>query len=823
MPAKGIGGNAMRCPRLIRNKILNEMKQVIIILAFVFMAWRADAQFSITGTVRDGDGKVLTGANVIIKNTYLGTTTDPEGFFSLSGLKAGEYTIQVTYVGFQPAEERVRLDGHRQLEFILQRSTVMGEEVVVSAVRATQNTPTTFSLVTEEELTRENLGRDLPYLIAHEPSVVTTSDAGTGIGYTGIWIRGSDMTRINVTINGIPVNDPESHYVFWVDLPDLAGSVNSLQIQRGVGSSTNGAGAFGASINIETNAVKRNPYGELSACYGSFNTWKNSMKFGTGLMHDHWYIDGRASFIASDGYVDRAKAGLKSFFLQGGYYGEKTRVKAIVFTGMEKTYQAWYGVDEQTLDSARTFNWAGAVFSDDGILRYYDNQVDQYQQDYYQIHFSRQLNADFSFNLAGHYTYGRGYYEEYMQHQSFADYGLSALYFGADSILTGDTWNYFYRDTVNITDLIRRRWLDNHFYGLTYSVHYKHNKTDFTLGGAVNKYGNARHFGEMIWAEFASQAEIDHVFYDNAADKADRNVFLKVIYTPGDRLSLYGDVQYRNITYHASGEELYAQPVGIDEAFHFFNPKAGITYDIPSIGTLYASYSIANREPIRDDYIDAPEGEKPEHETLHNLETGIRKKAGHYRFAGNIYMMYYSNQLVLTGEINDVGAFIRKNTGKSYRTGVELSGAGSLGTHIVLNGNLSVSRNKTSHKQLNTEGIMESFDRSDISFSPWLITYLQISYIPVKQAEIALSGKYVSKQYLDNTQDPELALDDYLISDLRLGYKAHLPVIRELELILSINNLFNQLYESNGYVYDGNPYFYPQAGINFQAGISCRW
>lgn len=799
------------------------MKQAFYLLAFVFIHQWADAQFSITGSVRDGEGNVLTGANVMLRNTYRGTVTDRDGSFSLSGLKAGAYTVRISYVGFQAAEEKVRLDQDKHMEFILQPSEILGEEVVVSAVRATQQTPTTFSVVTEEEINRDNLGRDMPYLIAREPSVVTTSDAGNGIGYTGIWIRGSDMTRINVTINGIPVNDPESHYVFWVDLPDLAGSVNTMQIQRGVGSSTNGAGAFGASVNIETNALRLDPYGEISTSFGSFKTWKNSIKFGTGLIRDHWYFDGRASLISSDGYIDRAGAGLKSFFLQGGYYGEKTLVKAVAFSGTERTYQAWYGLDRPTMDTARTFNWAGAIFSEDGSLHFYDNQVDQYQQDYYQLHFSRQLSPSLNLSLAGHYTAGKGYYEEYMQQQSFTDYGLDPLYFGADSMLTPGGWTLFYHDTVDVTDLIRRRWLDNDFYGITYSLRYRQNKTDLILGGAVNRYGNARHFGEMIWAGFSGAAGNDHIFYDNTAEKNDRNVYLKAIYSPTDRIGLYADLQYRNIVYGVSGDEIYKQPVVIDETFHFFNPKAGFTYTTPSAGMLYLSYGLANREPIRDDYIDAPEGEKPEHETLHNIEAGVRKKTGTSMFAGNLYLMVYRNQLVLTGEINDVGAFIRENTGRSYRAGLELTGSYSLGPHLLLSGNISLSRNKTDHRQLNSEGMMESYDDTDISFSPWLVSHMQISYIPLKQLEIDLSGKYVSKQYLDNTQNPELVLDGYLISDLRLGYKVSLPLMRELEVILSIHNLFNRLYETNGYVYDGTPYFYPQAGIHFQAGVSCRW
>jgi iron complex outermembrane receptor protein len=799
------------------------MKQVWILLAFVLIPLQADAQFSITGTVRDGEGNALTGANVVMMNTFLGTSTDTQGWFRLTGLKSGEYTITVSYVGYLPEEKKIMLEESRQLEFVLHESALMGEEVVVSAVRATQNTPATFSLVSGEALVRENPGKDLPYLIANEPSVTTTSDAGNGVGYTGIRIRGSDMTRINVTINGIPVNDPESHNVFWVDLPDLAGSINNLQIQRGVGSSTNGAGAFGASINIETDAVSHKSYGEISTVFGSFNTWKNTVKFGTGLLNDHWFIDGRASMISSDGYIDRAAASLKSFYLQTGYFNAKTLIKAVVFSGLENTCQAWYGVDAQTLDTARTFNWAGVLFNENGSLSFYDNQVDHYQQDYYQLHFSHQMSPRFMIHLAGHYTYGRGYYEEYMQDQSFTGYGMQDLYFGRDSSMTGDAVTYFYHDTVNTTDLIRRRWLDNDFYGFTYSLQYNRDKTDITLGGAVNKYDNARHYGEVIWAEFASQTGNHHIYYDNSGWKADRNIYLKVIYRPVHRLSIYVDLQYRNIHYMVSGYEPDSQRLLIDETFHFMNPKAGITYTLPKIGTIYASYSIANREPIRDDYIGAAAGEKPEHETLYNLEAGIRRKSANSSFEGNIFLMNYRNQLVLTGEINEDGAFIRKNAGKSYRAGLELSGAFRVGSRLLFDGNLSLSRNKTNYNRLNAEGLMEFYENSDISFSPWLIGFMQVRFIPVNEMTMGLSGKYVSRQYLDNTQNQELSLNDYFLSDFNLGYKIHLLVIREIELILKVNNLLNHRYESNGYVYYGQPWFYPQAGINFLAGITCRW
>jgi iron complex outermembrane receptor protein len=799
------------------------MKQVMIILAWVSGFGYLHAQFVITGTVKDRDGNPLTGANVIVKNTFLGTVTDHQGKFSINSLKAGKYTLQVSFMGFKPVEKPVSLNNNLTIDIELESSSIMGDEVIISAVRATQKTPATYSIIHAEKLAGINLGKDLPYLIADQPSVVVTSDAGNGVGYTGLRIRGSDLTRINVTINGIPVNDPESHYVFWVDLPDFASSVNSMQIQRGVGSSTNGAGAFGASINIETDATKRNPFAEINSSYGSFNTLKNTIKLGTGLLNNHWYLNGRASIIKSDGYIDRASADLKSVYLQGGFCSEKTMIKALAFSGIEHTYQAWYGIDAETMKTSRTFNWAGVIFNNDGSLSFYENQVDHYQQDYYQIHFSHQLASSLKVNLSGHYTYGRGYYEEYRQDEPFEDYGLNPLYFGQDSMLNGETYNYFFHDTISTTDLIRRRWLDNHFYGFTYSLHYQLTKFDLLFGGAFNTYTNARHFGEIIWAEYSSQAEKNHVYYDNTADKTDFNSFIKIIFTPYKRISLYGDIQYRKIDYRVTGTESGLDTINISEVFHFFNPKAGISFALTDGLTLYASYSVANREPIRNDFIYAQHGEKPNYETLADIEAGIRKKNIKYTLSGNMFLMQYRNQLVLTGEINDVGAYIRKNTGKSYRMGIEISGSYQVLQAISLNGNVAVSKNKTDFKQLNDLGELITYKNSDISFSPWLVSFMQVSILPVRQLSVDLSGKYVSEQYLDNTQNNNLKLDGYFINDARIRYKAQLHLIPDIEIMLQVNNIFNKKYQSNGYVYDGIPYYYPQAGINFHLGITCRW
>ncbi len=679
------------------------MKQVCLLLALVCVSWQTHAQFSLKGTVTDTGNESLSGAHVIIKNTYYQTITDNNGKFNFTGVKPGTYLLQVSYVGYEVYADTITLQENADLSVSLHESAVVSDAVVISAVRATRNTPSTFTMISKEEMNRRNLAQDLPYLLNLEPSVVTTSDAGAGVGYTSLRIRGSDITRVNVTINGIPLNDPESHAVYWVDIPDFASSVNSLQLQRGVGSSTNGAGAFGASMNLETNSIQAKPFGLINLGAGSFNTWKSSFQAGTGLINNHWYFEGRGSAIGSDGYVERASSALNSFFIQGGYYDDKTLIKAMVFGGKEKTYQAWYGVDAATMQTNRRFNWAGAIFEDDGSIRYYDNQTDNYIQNHYQLHLSRRLTQFLSLNLAGHYTHGSGYYEEYRQDEPFSDYGLDNLYFGKDSLWTGSAYQPFYHDTVSTTDLVRRRWLDNHFYGLTWSFQYRKEKTDLIIGGAYNQYDRARHYGEIIWAEFSDQSQYGQEYYNNTAFKNDFNAFVKAAWTPVPELTLYGDMQYRYISYSVNGIESHLNPVTIDETFHFLNPKAGISYNLKA-GTLYASYSIAHREPIRDDYIDALPGEQPKPEVLGDFEMGIRKTGAGLQYAVNYFLMNYTNQLVLTGEINDDGAYIRKNAGKSYRTGIEMSAAVKFGTLAELSGNLSLSINKTDYRQVDDQG-----------------------------------------------------------------------------------------------------------------------
>ncbi|WP_343033777.1 TonB-dependent receptor [Fulvivirga kasyanovii] len=617
------------------------MRVLIIAASWLLMSYISYGQFEVKGTVKDADtGELLPAANV-----YLGekvVPTDGQGRFQFDKVEEGEYVLKVTFIGYDPYEQELNVTGDQNLEVALTPDVYMTDEVIVSATRANDKTPTTFTVVNREEIEENNLGQDLPFVLNWTPSLVTTSDAGAGVGYTGLRIRGSDATRINVTINGVPLNDSESQGVFWVDIPDIASSTENIQIQRGVGTSTNGAGAFGGTINLQTNTKQQKPYGEVINSFGSFDTWRHTLGFGTGLIDDKWTFNGRLSKITSDGYIDRATSDLNSYYLSGGFYGKNTLVKAIIFGGKERTYQSWYGTPEAVLENdaegieavianngvsdaqaenlrtaGRTFNWY-----------MYEDEVDDYQQDHYQLHVSQQLMPDFTANVSLHYTYGRGYYEQFREDDDFEDYSLP-------NVIIGDT-------TITSTDLIRRRWLDNHFYGFTYSLEYQKEKWNAILGGAYNIY-EGDHFGEIIWAEFAAGTSIEERYYDNTGDKNDFNTFLKVNYQITNKLSAFGDLQYRNVRYDIAGIDNDQRLLGISADYDFFNPKFGLVYSLDANSNFYASYSIANREPVRSDFIDSPA--RPEHETLRNLEAGFRKRTTNYQLQANYYLMDYKNQL----------------------------------------------------------------------------------------------------------------------------------------------------------------------------------
>ena len=692
-------------------------------------------------------------------------------------------------------------------------SFLLLEPVEVKATRAGANSPFTKTNISKKEIEKMNLGHDLPFILNQTPSVVVNSDAGNGVGYTGIRIRGSDASRINVTLNGVPFNDAESQGNFFVDLPDFSSSVGSIQVQRGVGTSSNGAGAFGASLNISTNEAILKPYVEFNNSYGSFNTWKNTIKVGSGLVGDHFTTDFRLSRINSDGYIDRASTELKSFYFSTAYFGKTNSLRFNLFSGKEKTYQAWYGVSEGDLKTNRTINYAGMERPGEP----YDDETDNYKQDHYQLFYNQQLTSRINFNTGLFYIKGKGYYEQYKADQAYADYGLPEPVHGADIITN--------------TDLVRQLWLDNDFYGNIFSFHYKGNVSQFTLGGGWNRY-KGKHYGDVVWAE--KGLTLPGRWYDLDADKNDFSIYFKEQTKIGSLVSIFYDLQYRRVKYNIYGFR-YNPELTIKSKYNFFNPKAGLSFQ-KNEWSGYLSYSRGQKEPNRDDF-EAGLDQQPKAERLNDFESGIEKKTNKYSIGITGYYMHYNDQLVLTGRINDVGAYTRTNIPQSYRAGIELVAAGEITSWLKATGNFSVSKNKVVDfieyidDYDNGGQQTKQYSSTDIAFSPNLVGGAVISFFPVKNAELSFIGKYVGKQYLDNTQDENRKLDAFYTQDARLIYTINKGCLKELNIILQANNLFNKMYEPNGYTfsyyYGGSltteNYYFPMAGMNFMIGVNMKF
>ncbi|WP_353723050.1 TonB-dependent receptor [Dyadobacter sp. 676] len=794
------------------------------------------AQKTISGRVTDAeDGKPLPGAT-IKAGEIRGTSTDKDGHFVLKNISENIDALGISYIGYQTS--KIPLGASNQLEIKLSKSTYQADEVIINATRVNDKTGMAYTNVTAAQIDKQNLGQDLPVLLNFSPSLVSTSDAGGGVGYTGMRIRGSDATRINVTVNGIPYNDAESQGVFWVNMPDFASSVSSIQIQRGVGASTNGAGAFGASVNINTNAFREAAYAELNNSYGTFNTFKNTLKVGSGLIKDKFTFDARLSRVSSDGFVDRASSELHSYYLSGGYFGKKSFVRVNVFSGKERTYQSWNGVPEAKLRGDR-----------EGILAYidrnglgekdaqnllnsnnrtynsytYKNEVDNYRQDHYQVVSSHNLSNKLTFNLNAFLVRGLGYYEQYRMADDYANYNLPNVVIG--------------KDTLTSTDFIRRRWLDNYFYGTTFSFDYNSfKKLTASFGGGWNRY-DGDHYGQIIWARNAGNIENEHQYYFSTGKKKDFNLYGKLYYAFTEKLTAFADLQYRRVSHAIHGTDNDLVQLAFDQSYSFFNPKAGLTYQLAEQSSVYASYSIGNREPNRDDFTSSTANLFPKSERLQNVEAGFRTQQGKWAFAANYYLMSYKNQLVLTGQINDVGGSVRVNVPESYRTGIELEGAVVFNNHLKWNANATFSQNKIKNF---TEYIVDydnggyktvDHGKSDISFSPNVIVGSQVAYTLHKNLELALLTKYVGKQYLDNTSTETRKLDAYLTNDIRLSWTIKPSWANEIGFNLLINNVLDEKYESNGYTYGyiaggaltQENFYFPQAGRNFLVGVNFRF
>ncbi len=691
------------------------------------------------------------------------------------------------------------------------KDTLMLENIEITAIRASDKAPFTKTNLGKKEIAQNNLGQDLPFVLNQLPSVVVNSDAGTGIGYTGISIRGSDATRTNVTINGIPYNDAESQQTYFVDLPDFTSSLSSVQVERGVGTSSNGAGAFGATINLSTNEVNKEKYMELNNSAGAYNTWKNTLKFGTGLINKHFTFDARLSRISSNGYIDRATSNLRSLFASAAYITAKTSLRFNIITGKEKTYQAWYGVPEDSLKTNRTYNPAGTEKPGSP----YSNETDNYLQTHYQLFYDHKINDNLSFNTALFLSRGKGYYEEYRANEAYSDYGLPDYINGTDTLTT--------------TNLIRRLWLDNYFYGGIFSVQYQKHKTHLTFGGGWDKY-DGKHYDIVTWAQ--QGFPVNYVYSDVPAHKRDFNLYGKLLQTLGKGFSAFADVEARFVNYEINGFE-DAPTLVINKNYSFITPKAGISFNRNNM-QVYTSYSIGAKEPNRDDF-EAGLNEQPKPEILYDWELGTNNRIGNFSYGITFYYMKYHDQLVSTGKINDVGAYTRTNAPESYRMGIELQASEKFTNWLNASGNISFSKNKIKNfteyvDDWDNGGQIENhYTNTDISFSPNRVAAAAVNFIPVKNGQVSFLSKYVSREYLDNTSHAGRSIDPYFVENLRLDYTiTHLHHVKAVDLIFQVNNLFNKKYVSNGYTY---PYisggdlivendFFPMAPINFLAAVN---
>ena len=810
-----------------------------LIAVFYALSFNFFAQNNLFGTVIDQSGNPIPGTNVTVEGGNYGTYTDRNGSFKINNIPSQLLVLLFEAPGLFVTKKDIKpSDFNSSIQITLYTNTKNLEEVQVLSTRSFEQTTSATTINRTDLIEKNNFGQDIPTLLEASPSVVTTSDAGTGIGYSGIRIRGVDASRINVTINGIPVNDPESHDVYWVNMPDLASSIESMQVQRGVGSSTNGAAAFGASLNIKSQDISSAAFGVLDNTYGSFNTLKTTIKAGTGLINNKFSLETRLSRITSDGFIDRATSDLSSYYLAASYVGKKSVLKAITFSGKEITYQSWYGTPESRvngnvtemnayadrnglsdeeranlLNSGRTYNFYT-----------YENEVDNYQQDNYQLHFTHSFKPNLIMNVAGHYTYGRGYYEQYRKDDDLSDYGYSPVLIGGDSIIS--------------SDLIRRRWLDNDFIGGIYSLQYNVSKLKLLFGGAANTY-IGRHFGEVIWARFAADGEIRDRYYDNEAQKTEFSNYLKASYR-FDQLSFSADLQFRHVNYSFLGiDDVSGQLLDLKQnvQFNFFNPKVGVNYSINSRQFISATFGIANREPVRKDFRESTAENHPKAENMRDLEIGYAYNYKKLAINTNIYWMDYTNQLILTGQINDVGGYTRTNALESYRVGIELAGRYKIIPSLALSGAFTLSQNKI--KQFNeyldeylddepyyTQQLIDH-ENTNLAFSPTIVTNAGLTFKPLKNLSIDWITKYVGRQYLDNTSNDNRSINPFSFSNLTLSYKIENKFFEEITFSLLVNNIFNALYSNNGYtfsyIYEGQTttenFYYPQAGRNFMFRI----
>ncbi len=882
------------------------MKFLITGVALLFIQCLCTGQGIVYGKVTDAETKEsLPFATVFIKGTLIGTSADEDGNYQLKEIPIGTHTVYCTYIGY--AQDSVLVGVSEKMvmhNFSLQATKWINHfyepwhPVIIESTRANSNTPVSFQNITREKIEDLNSGQDMPYILRMTPSLVTTSDAGNGIGYTGLWIRGTDPTRINITMNGIPLNDAESQQMYWVDLPDIASSTDNIQIQRGVGTSTNGAGAFGGTIKLETTEIQTEPSAQIVNGMGSFNTWRNSVSLNTGLINEKWNFETRLSHISSDGYIDRASSKLRSYFVSGGFLSDDLVVKATAFGGHERTYQAWNGTPASRLENdvegmqSHAVNNFYTPMQTENLLNagrtynyyIYKNEVDDYTQSHYQLHLSKYWSR-WVLSLAGHYTRGFGYYEQYRNKESLSSYNLPTIPISQTQLYSdgldefGNPFNSQFNSQfdenvstsylnvldengnaitdslgnvlldataeISASDVIRRRWLENDFYGSVASLRFTTDRTELTLGGAYHEY-KGDHFGEIIWMEYANDVMPGTHYYDGVSMKHDANAFAKILYKV-DRVILFADMQMRSVNYSTSGvESALLRVYNVSDDLLFFNPKIGITYRRADNERAYLLAAIANREPARTDYVDRSDDTKPLHETLLDVEAGYERSWKKFGLIANAYYMIYKNQLVLTGELNDVGAPLRTNVANSFRRGIELQGQHLLSDELEVSANITLSENKIKSFEetlydytVDFSEIRTTHSKTDISFSPSTIASLNAKWrilnkidFKNRKARIELSwfSKYVGKQFLDNTSDESKIIDPYFVNDVKLSFIWNAQLIKEFSIDLVVNNVLNALYSSNGYTYSyiygekiTERFYYPQATINFMVNVRMKF
>ncbi len=678
------------------------------------------------------------------------------------------------------------------------------QEVEILGNRASRNTPLAFTTITKEQIATINLGKDVPYLLSMTPSAITTSDAGMGIGYTSLRIRGTDATRINVTANGIPLNDAESQAVFWVNLPDFASSLSDIQVQRGAGSSTNGAGAFGATVNMRTDKAATKPYAELAGTYGSFNTHKETVKLGSGLLRDHWTLDMRLSDVGTDGYIDRASSRLQSYSAQLAYFTDQTAVKLLTYGGKERSYHAWnYASKEEMQQFGRRYNSCGEYYNEAGKRCYYDDQTDNYVQTNVQLLFDHAFkNKAWRLNAALHYTKGDGYYQEYKAERSLEEYGLQP--FRVDGT------------EVEESDLVRKKAMDNHFGGALFALSYRKNALEATLGAASNYY-HGGHFGKVLWVKnYMGALSPDHKYYDNTGKKSDNNVYLRADYRFRHGVNVYADLQYRHVGYRILGSndkyDWYSggntmQHLDVNEHYDFFNPKAGVNWNIDKNNRVFASFAIANREPSRNNFTDGKFSTHPRSERLMDYEAGYEYRNSWLSVGANLYFMDYKDQLVLTGELNEIGEAMADNVKDSYRAGVELTLAMQPLPWLRWEASAAWSKNRirnfeeTLYDENYAPHVIRHGD-TPIAFSPEWVGASRLTFTH-KGLRAALQTQAVGKQYMSNAKQEDCVLDAYCTTNLEADYTWHFKHLKALTLGATVYNLFNAEYENNGYAGSG--------------------